>query len=142
MRKVKTVIQVNGNLYSRFYKLKRIFLIKLIIKHEKFNNVANGYDISLLKLDQYVSFTHEIQPACLPDKPNYPVLNSPGAIAGWGLTNASIRNVSKDLQNVKVKIADETFNKDCFRTQLALIENSIMCLGFVLFLKLIYLIGK
>ena len=87
-------------------------------------------------------FTQEIQPACLPDNLNYPVLNSPGAIAGWGLTNAFIRNVSKNLQNAKVKLADGTFNEDCYRTQLALIENSIMCLGFILFLKLIFLIDK
>ena len=99
--------------------------------------MGNGYDISLLKLDQYVSFTHEIQPACLPDNSNYPVLNSQGAIAGWGSTTifAAFPSLPSDLQNVIVKIADSTFNKGCDDNQYALIENSILCLGCLDFFK-------
>ncbi len=96
--------------------------------------MQNGYDISLLKLDQYVSFTHEIQPACLPDKPNYPVLNSKGAIAGWGSTKdyfVIFPSLPSDLQNVIVKIADSTFNIGCDDNQYALIKNSILCLGWL-----------
>ena len=100
--------------------------------------MENGYDISLLKLDQYVSFTHEIQPACLTDNPNYPVLNSQVAIAGWGSTKdyfVIFPSLPSDLQNVIVKIADSTFNKGCDDNKYALIEKSILCLGCLDFFK-------
>ena len=100
-------------------------------KHAKFNGkaVQYGYDISLLILDQEVSFNSYIQAACLPDSNELnPSLNSVGAIAGWGRTDGSITTLPSYLRNVNVYVANETTNREC--VQYALLKNSIVCLGF------------
>jgi hypothetical protein len=71
-----------------------------------------GFDILLYILDSPVTFTNEIQPACLPfDKSpyNYPYIGSTVLIAGWGLTDGSDPNSIADvLQNALVQISSCT----------------------------------
>ena len=70
----------------------------------------NGFDILLYILDSPVTFTREIQPACLPFNKsplNYPSINSTALIAGWGLTNGfNEDSLAIELQNALVQIFD------------------------------------
>jgi len=88
--------------------------------------VQVGFDISLLRLDQEVSFTNHIKAACLPDNNSlYPSLKSAGAIAGWGRTNGNTPTSASNLQNAKVYVADKATDERCRYD-----NESIMCLGF------------
>ena len=70
----------------------------------------NGFDILLYILNSPVTFTKEIQPACLPfnkSSINYPTNGSTALIAGWGLTDGSDPNsISNVLQNALVQMFD------------------------------------
>ena len=110
----------------------RIYLrLYFVTKHAQFNEkrVQEGFDISLLILDQEVSFSNYIQAACLPDNNTlYPAVNSAGAIAGWGLTDVFFEMLPLNLRNVKVNVADETTKIRC--SMLGSFNSSILCLGF------------
>ncbi|KFU95327.1 Chymotrypsin-like elastase family member 2A, partial [Chaetura pelagica] len=78
-----------------------------IIVHEKWDpqNVANGYDIALIKLPEHVSLSDHIQLACLP--PAYSLLPSNTAcyVTGWGRlqTNGPLPD---DLQQGLLLVVD------------------------------------
>ncbi len=59
-------------------------------------------------LDSPVTFTKEIQPACLPFNKSpidFPYINSTALIAGWGLTDGFGENsLANELQNALVQI--------------------------------------
>ena len=46
------------------------------------DNLGNGYDIAVAKLEIAVSFNSWVQPLCLPDGISLPVLNTPCMVAG------------------------------------------------------------
>uniref|UniRef100_A0A8C5NKG2 pancreatic elastase II n=1 Tax=Junco hyemalis TaxID=40217 RepID=A0A8C5NKG2_JUNHY len=57
-----------------------------IIVHRNWNsnNVANGYDIALIKLSQHVTLSDKIQLACLPAAQSILSSNTPCYVTGWG----------------------------------------------------------
>ncbi|XP_063032930.1 chymotrypsin-like elastase family member 2A [Melospiza melodia melodia] len=57
-----------------------------IIVHRNWNsnNVANGYDIALIKLSQHVTLSDKIQLACLPAAQTILSANTPCYVTGWG----------------------------------------------------------
>ncbi|NXI66403.1 CEL2A elastase, partial [Anseranas semipalmata] len=57
-----------------------------IIVHEKWNsyNVANGYDIALIKLAQHVNLSNQVELACLPAAQSILSSNTACYVTGWG----------------------------------------------------------
>uniref|UniRef100_A0A8C2Y835 pancreatic elastase II n=1 Tax=Coturnix japonica TaxID=93934 RepID=A0A8C2Y835_COTJA len=57
-----------------------------IIVHQRWNpyNVANGYDIALIKLTQHVTLSDKIQLACLPAAQSILSSNTACYVTGWG----------------------------------------------------------
>ncbi|XP_025951316.1 chymotrypsin-like elastase family member 2A [Dromaius novaehollandiae] len=57
-----------------------------IIVHEKWNsnNVANGYDIALIKLSEQVTLSNQIELACLPSPQSILASNTACYVTGWG----------------------------------------------------------
>ncbi|XP_038022712.1 chymotrypsin-like elastase family member 2A [Anas platyrhynchos] len=56
------------------------------VVHERWNsyNVANGYDIALIKLTKHVTLSDKIQLACLPAAGNVLSSNTACYVTGWG----------------------------------------------------------
>ncbi|KFP81629.1 Chymotrypsin-like elastase family member 2A, partial [Acanthisitta chloris] len=57
-----------------------------IVVHEKWDpqNVANGYDIALIKLSKHVALSKQIQPGCLPPAQSILSSNTACYVTGWG----------------------------------------------------------
>ncbi|KAM4702993.1 LOW QUALITY PROTEIN: chymotrypsin-like elastase family member 2A [Rhinophrynus dorsalis] len=62
---------------------KTVSVIKLI-NHSKWTRLSNGFDISLLKLAENVTFTDTIQDACLPPAGYILPHNNGCYVTGWG----------------------------------------------------------
>ncbi|KAM6174127.1 chymotrypsin-like elastase family member 2A [Erethizon dorsatum] len=59
--------------------------VSTYVVHEKWNNdLANGYDIALVKLAEPVTLSDKIQPACLPPAGTILPNNYPCYVTGWG----------------------------------------------------------
>ncbi|MEE6482123.1 hypothetical protein FKM82_013157, partial [Ascaphus truei] len=64
---------------------KTINVIKLL-NHSKWNpnRLSNGFDISLIKLEEHVTYSSTIQPSCLPPAGYILPHNSGCYVTGWG----------------------------------------------------------
>uniref|UniRef100_A0A8C3NB05 pancreatic elastase II n=1 Tax=Geospiza parvula TaxID=87175 RepID=A0A8C3NB05_GEOPR len=69
------------------------------------NNVANGYDIALIKLSQHVTLSDHIQLACLPPAQSVLASNTACYVTGWGRlqTNGPLPD---DLQQGLLLVVD------------------------------------
>ncbi|XP_052752245.1 serine protease snake-like isoform X2 [Galleria mellonella] len=86
--------------------------ISRIIPHPQYKPPKQYFDIALMELVKEVTFSKEIQPACLWSKND----DSYGAVAtvtGWGVFKNGNRNTSDELQAGDIYIVD-TFDCDLF----------------------------
>ena len=91
-------------------------------------------DIAIIKLNQDLVLSQEMQVACLPTKQSsiYPDINRPSYAVGWGKKSFSDQSISNELRNVQLKlynmskcdiyVTQSTFNTD---------ESSHICSGDV-----------
>ena len=110
---VRSAIMVNESLFMRinFYILKKFFFNS---KHEDWDvsNPQNN-DIALLKLMNDVTFSEEIQPACLPPRDfSYPDVNFIGYIAGWG-PMSPLQNAPVNVFSAPTCMLDSGESKIC-----------------------------
>lgn len=81
-----------------------LFNVTEIIKHDDFRHAVKYNDIALLRLNQTVTFTQYIRPACLYEFPTFPesAENKAQAI-GWGRVNNEGKT-SKTLLKVSLEL--------------------------------------
>ena len=63
------------------------YRVKNIIRHPNYSFTASYNDIALIELDRKVSFSDNVQPACLFSKDDVP--SSGLKVTGWGSTTNS-----------------------------------------------------
>ncbi|KAJ8668476.1 hypothetical protein QAD02_010139 [Eretmocerus hayati] len=98
------------------------------IKHESYNTNPNtrlSDDIALLKLGRLVKFTDEIQPICLPIKPDLPEYMT---VIGWGRTEYSIQ--SQVLLKAQIPLANKRECELIYRVHgFAVLSPTQICAG-------------
>ncbi|XP_072890136.1 serine protease 27 [Hemitrygon akajei] len=107
-----------------------------IIKHSRYVNAEEGYDIALLKLSTPISFSNYIIPICLPSS-TYRFSCGPGYyITGWGHVSESVSLSNPGtLQEVSVNlIGHQTCNAmyndaNAAFEQVQLITDQMLCAG-------------
>ncbi|XP_013413510.1 chymotrypsinogen A [Lingula anatina] len=87
--------------------------VSKIIEHPQYNGNGAGFpnDIALLKLSEAVSYSSEIQPACLPASTDDFLGNNDCWITGWGLTQGTGDDQVLNELNIKVLSNDECESK-------------------------------
>ncbi|XP_026638069.1 chymotrypsin-like elastase family member 2A [Microtus ochrogaster] len=103
--------------------------VSKLVVHEKWNanNVANGYDIALVKLASPVTLTSKIQTACLPAAGTILANNYPCYVTGWGRlqTNGATPDV---LQQGRLLVVDyATCSKSTWWG--STVKQSMVCAG-------------
>ncbi|XP_041508881.1 chymotrypsin-like elastase family member 2A [Microtus oregoni] len=103
--------------------------VSKLVVHEKWNanNVANGYDIALIKLASPVTLTSKIQTACLPAAGTILANNYPCYVTGWGRlqTNGATPDV---LQQGRLLVVDyATCSKSTWWG--STVKQSMVCAG-------------
>ncbi|KAM6169252.1 serine protease 46-like [Rhynchocyon petersi] len=79
--------------------------VSSIVVHENFNNLVSK-DIALLKLENSISWSYNVQPVCLPSSEFKPSLGSLCWVIGWGPgdTQGTLKTNSYNLHEVAVRI--------------------------------------
>ncbi|KAG8593457.1 hypothetical protein GDO81_000841 [Engystomops pustulosus] len=100
-----------------------------IIIHENYTSGEYQNDIALLQLSSPISFTHYIQPVCLPDTLDIFAVNSSCYVTGWGaLTEGGI--LSSSLQQAELKIINST-SCSSYQVYGYLMKPSMICAGYL-----------
>ncbi|NXG45279.1 CEL2A elastase, partial [Psilopogon haemacephalus] len=100
-----------------------------IVVHEKWDpqDVANGYDIALIKLPEHVALSDHIQLACLPPAQSILASNTACYVTGWGRlkTNGALPD---DLQQGLLLVVDyATCSKPSWWG--SIVKTSMVCAG-------------
>ena len=66
--------------------------VEEIINHPNYDDSTHNNDIAILRLKTPLTFTKDIQPACLPDPSLFLEDEELGVVSGWGRTT---RRISK-----------------------------------------------
>ncbi|CAL9694015.1 unnamed protein product [Knipowitschia caucasica] len=99
-----------------------------IINHAKYNNDTLQNDISLLQLNDTVSFSDYIQPTCLAAHGNEPDSGTNVWVTGWGNINKDVSLPSPGtLQEVQVPIVSQTRCGTLYRPNI--ITGDMLCAG-------------
>ncbi|XP_004368770.1 serine protease 46 [Trichechus manatus latirostris] len=107
--------------------------INHIVIHKSFNNLASQ-DIALLKLQNTISWSPNIQPICLPDAQYKPLLGSICWVIGWGQVGKQVTSTSApySLQEIAIKIIHNDICNQRYRFLLKrgekfFIGNDMLC---------------
>jgi V8-like Glu-specific endopeptidase len=76
------------------------YAVKEVASHSQYDNKAHINDIALLTLEESLTFTDSVGPACLPRKPASKYVGQGLTISGWGRISGNGATTS-DLQVVK-----------------------------------------
>ena len=72
----------------------QILSVAEVIIHGDYNSqTAYNNDIALIKVDEDIVFSNEIQPVCLPEADNL-YIHRKSVIAGWGISKYRLHSVS------------------------------------------------
>nr|AQM58408.1 venom s1 protease 32 [Pristhesancus plagipennis] len=80
----------------------RMHPVKTVIEHEKYDQVNQQYDLSLLVLETKIEFTKKVGPACLPTSQRN-LLDQAVKILGWGKLR-SRGHRARALQEVNLRV--------------------------------------
>ncbi|XP_014643279.1 PREDICTED: trypsin-like [Ceratotherium simum simum] len=114
-----------------------------IIKHPKYKSITTGHDIMLIKLAKPVILDESVNTISLPS--SCPESGTQCLISGWGSTQPSARmrypteNIADNEERVRSKFpnslqclrAPVLSNSTCRKAYPGLINNSMMCVGFL-----------
>ncbi|XP_026326178.1 serine protease snake-like, partial [Hyposmocoma kahamanoa] len=84
---------------------KDVIIIKIIV-HPQYKSPKKYYDIALMELEHGVSFTNNVQPACLWRSFDTRPLGTKATLTGWGVIETARRTTSPILQVAEVDILD------------------------------------
>ena len=87
---VETGILHNPALKRNFLIDKESSNVDEITNHPNYDADTNDNDIAILKLKKPLTFTKDVQPACLPDPSFSPEEGELGVVSGWGRTRGKI----------------------------------------------------
>ncbi|XP_018604420.1 transmembrane protease serine 13a [Scleropages formosus] len=119
--------KIYGGMISQSNLPPPYFISKIMI-HENYNSHTHDYDIALVKLNDPVTFSKDIQPLCLP---TFNQIFPPGTkcwTSGFGTTEQGIEKVSTLMMDVSVNIID---SKVCNSSTVypSLITSNMVCAG-------------
>ncbi|XP_022115643.2 clotting factor G beta subunit-like [Pieris rapae] len=106
LRKAKPdIVRLGSRYIKRRYNPNTDVTIKQFIQHPYWDPPKHYYDIALVELAKPVSFSINVQPACLPGSfaSKYDAY-----ITGWGVTDETVRTLSSVLQDAEVDIIDSS----------------------------------
>ncbi|XP_013860681.1 transmembrane protease serine 13a isoform X2 [Austrofundulus limnaeus] len=118
-------------IYGGFVSLNNLpkpFLVETIRINENYNRQTNDQDVALLKLTSPVTFTDQLQPACLPQIDQEFKAETTCWISGFGTTTEGSSMVSTDLMEVSVNIISQKVcnSMDVYN---GLVTENMICAG-------------
>jgi len=85
-----------------------IFVASQINIHPEFNPNTGANDVAVIKLNNYLNFSDQVSPICLPSPNSHAsVYGKEVVVTGWGFTESG--NLADLLQQAKLKIFNETY---------------------------------
>ncbi|XP_067883720.1 coagulation factor XI-like [Heterodontus francisci] len=105
---------------TSFYKIEQIII------HEEYNDVTEGYDVALLKLDQAILFNSYQMPICLPTSEENTSMGNTCWITGWGETESG--QISQVLLKARVPVMSHESCQSHYSEHN--ITEHMMCAGY------------
>ncbi|XP_023289416.1 trypsin, partial [Orussus abietinus] len=108
---------------------KKLYTVKAIHPHEKFDKNTYDNDIGLLELENPVALNSEMQLICLPSSDNVDYSGTVGTALGWGRVQKNETAGLIPLQKVDVPIMSK---EECLKTDYTNqdITENMFCAGY------------
>uniref|UniRef100_A0AB38ZEN1 Venom S1 protease 26 n=1 Tax=Oncocephalus sp. TaxID=2944721 RepID=A0AB38ZEN1_9HEMI len=103
----------------------RLHRIKTVIEHEKYEQVNQQYDISLLVLETKIEFNSKVGPACLP-KSQKNLVDQVVKVLGWGKMR-SRGHRARTLQKVNLRVIPLSICAETFAAEIPLNNPHQLC---------------
>ena len=102
------------------------FTVDRVVLHKDHTNVYGGNDIALLYVNETITYTDIIKPACLPTSADEYNTRSRCFLVGWGKIGTGPGEYPETLQEAKYKLRPST---PCNVSWNGVIQDSMVCAG-------------
>lgn len=105
-----------------------VFLTEIFV-HPSYNKITKEGDISLVQLEQALSFTSSINPIQLPAADAILTEGEVGIVSGWGYDSFD-GDLSKTLQSTDVPIVDHGTCREAYEGR-TIVSDTMICAGYM-----------